>query len=564
MRHKLIPWPHEYGKRKWQERFRQQFWQSIQQKRDFLLVACPAAGKTDATMTILVGLLGSGKADRAVIVCPTDEVCTQWIRKAKKFGIELTRAGAESKEFHGVVVTYAQVVSGWFKHRELCALKTAVIFDEVHHCADGMQWGDTIRQAFETAEYRIALSGTPFRQDNRPIPFITYEGGSCVPDFTYGLQRAMDDQVCRMAFFPTVDGSAQWLVNGITEKRVRISHALSEADRAGLFKTVLDPSGEWVATTIRAAAEKTEQCRRLGHRDAGELWLCVDQAHAKAIATVIAEVTGEAPVLVISEDPKAADKIQAFRNGKQKRLVSVRQVSEGVDIPRLRVLVYATNVLSELFFRQALGRISRWEEGLDEQSSYFYIPRIPELVDCAMEVINERNHMLQEEVSPQGGRRGGGGGGDMWPLRNVIEPIASEGVMSHVIGGGQEYSQTALEQARTLIQFMQSPAVQEEDLAVALVRAGMIPADGFTPPSAPVKGIEEKPLEFRKKEVRSRIARVVNQWAYMDGVEPATLHGQWKQQTGIATAQATMPHLEAKLAWAQEGLSKMQRKRDAA
>ena len=39
-------------------------------------------------------------------------------------------------------------------------------------------------------------------------------------------------------------------------------------------------------------------------------------------------------------------------------------VSEGVDIPRLRVGVFATTTTTELFFRQAVGRLVRWTPGV--------------------------------------------------------------------------------------------------------------------------------------------------------------------------------------------------------
>jgi superfamily II DNA or RNA helicase len=49
-------------------------------------------------------------------------------------------------------------------------------------------------------------------------------------------------------------------------------------------------------------------------------------------------------------------------------------VSEGVDIPRLRVGVYATNTVTELFFRQAVGRLVRWNARLGRQAAYMFIP----------------------------------------------------------------------------------------------------------------------------------------------------------------------------------------------
>ena len=54
-------------------------------------------------------------------------------------------------------------------------------------------------------------------------------------------------------------------------------------------------------------------------------------------------------------------------------------VSEGVDIPRLRVGVYATTTSTELFFRQAVGRLVRWTRGVPRQRAWLFIPDDPRL-----------------------------------------------------------------------------------------------------------------------------------------------------------------------------------------
>jgi type I site-specific restriction endonuclease len=73
-------------------------------------------------------------------------------------------------------------------------------------------------------------------------------------------------------------------------------------------------------------------------------------------------------------------------------------ISEGVDIPRLRVGIYATNVISELFFRQAVGRFVRFTPGIEEQSAYLYIPADAQLVEYATAIMEERDHQLMEEM----------------------------------------------------------------------------------------------------------------------------------------------------------------------
>lgn len=49
-------------------------------------------------------------------------------------------------------------------------------------------------------------------------------------------------------------------------------------------------------------------------------------------------------------------------------LINPRMVSEGVDIPRLRVGIYATNITKELTFRQIIGRVVRRQDEYDNRT----------------------------------------------------------------------------------------------------------------------------------------------------------------------------------------------------
>ena len=81
-------------------------------------------------------------------------------------------------------------------------------------------------------------------------------------------------------------------------------------------------------------------------------------------------------------------------------------VSEGVDIPRLRVGVFATTTTTELFFRQAVGRIVRYVPGrTGRQPSYMFMPDDPRLRAHAMGIAEERRHFLKkagDEDDPRG------------------------------------------------------------------------------------------------------------------------------------------------------------------
>lgn len=551
----MNPWPYPYPQRYWQQRAEERFQIVRQQKDDFLMVACPGAGKTDGALPLVARLFESGKARRLVVVGHTDEICEQWKKAALGYGLLISRAVSETKEFRGAVVTYQQIKRSADLLRLACAREpTVVLFDEVHHAAEGLDWGDAIRQAFGGAAFRIMLSGTPFRSDDRPIPFVEYPDGVCAPDFSYGLQEALDDgEVVRQPYFPTTDGGAEWMADGEL-KSALLSEVLSEADAAARLRTILDPWGQWMRATAVNAHKKLQLCRQLGHAEAGTIWHCMDQRHAKETAKMVAEVIHEEPVVAISEDARSAEKIRAFRSGTQEALISVRQVSEGVDIPRLRVAVYATNYSTPLFFRQALGRVLRWVPGLDEQCAYMFVPRIKELVQMALEVIQERVHTLGTGVpgAPPAPEVAHGTGIGSKPGRRLIVPIASWASLAEVISHGQEYSQAALEKAQRVCASMQTK-VSPEEMVMALVSAGLLrPGDeGGSRSAAP---IQREHLDTTKERLRSQLQREVGYWAHVAGVDPQEINRQWLELTGVPNREATLEGLARKLEWIRQGI----------
>ncbi|MFO7166337.1 MAG: DEAD/DEAH box helicase family protein, partial [Mycolicibacterium hassiacum] len=120
--------------------------------RDFLAVATPGAGKTTFALRVAAELLADRTVDTITIVVPTEHLKFQWAASAARLGIHLdprfSNSNAQtSSEYHGVVVTYAQVASHPTRHRVRTEnRRTLVIFDEIHHGGDSKSWGDAIRE----------------------------------------------------------------------------------------------------------------------------------------------------------------------------------------------------------------------------------------------------------------------------------------------------------------------------------------------------------------------------------------------------------------------------------
>jgi superfamily II DNA/RNA helicase len=96
--------------------------------------------------------------------------------------------------------------------------------------------------------------------------------------------------------------------------------------------------------------------------------------------------------VILSDDSKASNKIEEFSAGDKRWMVAVRMVSEGVDVPRLSVGVYATSTSTPLFFAQAVGRFVRARKR-GETASVF-LPSVPQLMALANSMEMERDHAL--------------------------------------------------------------------------------------------------------------------------------------------------------------------------
>jgi superfamily II DNA or RNA helicase len=274
---------------------------------------------------------------------------------------------------------------------------TLLIADEPHHLGEHAAWGKSTVDAFAAARFRLLLSGTPFRTDDAPIPWVSYDedGVSCA-DYAYGYTQALLDGVCRPVTFHPYDGDMEWISEG-RRRSADFSVALPADESARRLRTALDPGGDWIAGVLRDADARLARVRAGGHPEAGGLVVAIDKEHAERLAYRLEEVSGERPEIVTSDAPDASARIARFATGRGSWLVSVLMVSEGVDIPRLRVGVYATAARTELFFRQVVGRFVRRTPTPRGQMSHLFLPADPRLKALATAIEEERAHALRLE-----------------------------------------------------------------------------------------------------------------------------------------------------------------------
>ena len=535
--------------------------------RDFLAVATPGAGKTTFALRIAAELLAAGVVQAITVVAPTEHLKTQWARAAAQVGISLDPAfknttGKTSADFQGVAVTYAGVAAHPLLHRARTERRrTLVILDEVHHAGDALSWGDAVREAFEPATRRLSMTGTPFRSDTNPIPFVRYERGPdgitrSGADHSYGYGDALRDGVVRPVLFMAYSGTATWRTRAGEEFTATLGEPLTVEQTAHAWRTALDPHGDWMPAVLAAADRRLTQVRR-GVPDAGGMVIASDHKSAKLYAGLLRGITGTQPVLVLSDDPTASKKISDFERSDDRWLVAVRMVSEGVDIPRLSVGVYGTSVQTPLFFAQAVGRFVR-HRAPGETASVF-LPSVPSLLALAAELEAERDHALDGLAKEQfladellaAGRLLDEDGDD----EPAFVALQASAHLDRVIYDGGEYGTGAAIGSEDEQDFLGLPGLLAPEQVAILLQQHQAKQLKRTPvaPVAARQPLASEVLAGLRKELNG----LVGAWHHRKGIPHATVHAQLRAACGgppsaTATGQQLEERIETMRRWARE------------
>ncbi|HET6228593.1 MAG TPA: DEAD/DEAH box helicase family protein [Longimicrobiaceae bacterium] len=496
-------------------------WVSMQRPRDFLAEATPGAGKTTFALHLVAQADSSRLAERDTlcVVCPTSHLRKQWQAAACRHGIELCTeitGGELHSGFRGAALTYQQVLADPERYRR--AVGTGwIILDECHHAGEGKSWADALQHAFGGARHRLSLSGTAFRSDAARIPFIRYdEDGVSVADYRYPYGQALGDGVVRPIFFVSFGGDTAWYKGG-RMRRAGFGEVISREDSAARLRTALDPAGGWMRHALSRAHQRLLEVRSAGHPDAGALVVCMDQVHARRVADFIETLTDVAPAVALSDDPGASAVIARFAAGREPWIVAVRQVSEGTDIPRLRVGVWATNASTELFFRQVVGRLVRIVSGLREQHAYLYLPADPALLRHARALAEERSHHLREgpTASDPDQRTATLAAGEA-----DFRALGSTAAEAEIVFGSHVVAPAEIARAKAVAE--QCGLSLEDPLAFAFaLREAAGPGCG-----------SDVPLEAKRRALRTLLTRRVREFCGRTGTSHRDAYARLKQRAG--------------------------------
>jgi superfamily II DNA or RNA helicase len=580
------PWGTASKLRAWQEGALEEYLR--REPRDFLAVATPGAGKTTFALRIAVELLHQHVVNTITIVAPTEHLKHQWAEAAHRVGISIDpnysgAGGGTSRDYQGIAVTYAGVAAHPMLHRNRVeGRRTLVILDEIHHAGDSKSWGEAAYEAFEPAVRRLALTGTPFRSDTNPIPFVTYAPDNegvrrSIADYSYGYGEALADGVVRPVVFMSYAGRMRWRTKAGDEIAMQLNEPMTQDAVKQAWRTALDPAGDWMPQVLRAADRRLREVRR-GIPDAGGLVIATDQGAARAYADMLKDITGKRPTVVVSDDPDSSKNITEFSENDDRWMVAVRMVSEGVDVPRLAVGVYATGISTPLFFAQAVGRFVRARR--HGETASVFVPSIPMLLEFANEMERQRDHALDKPTGATTTE-------DVWGEEEALlaeanrtekeqgyeeelftfQALNSEAEFDRVLYDGAEFGLPADPGSREEAEYLGLPGLLEpEHIKVLLAKRQQMHLSSarkkalLRSQAEAIVGAEERPVMTRKQllELRKELQGLVGAWHHKTGKPHGTIHGDLRRMCGgPAVAQATATQLQKRIdmvrRWAAEG-----------
>jgi superfamily II DNA/RNA helicase len=330
---------------------------------------------------------------------------------------------------------------------------------------------------------------------------------------------------------------------------------------------VLDPKGEWMPQVLRAADARLQVLRggadgrsassRAGDiPDAGGLVIASDQASARAYAKLLEAISGEKAVVVLSDDAGASARIAAFAASSQRWLVAVRMVSEGVDIPRLAVGVYATNASTPLFFAQAIGRFVRVRR--PGETASVFLPSVPHLLGLASEMEAERDHVLaprqnngfDDDLLDQA-QRSEQASDELTPK---FEALSATAELDQVIFDGASFGVPVQAGTPEEEEYLGLPGLLSPDqVALLLSRRQAEQAAASRRRRGASAEPEPPPRQLtvgeRRLELRRQLNGLVGAHHHRTGLPHGKIHAELRRLCGgPASAQATIAQLEERIA----------------
>jgi len=392
--------------RRWQAEAVQHILDNLKIQDSFLIVAGGGSGKTMFACALMFELRKLGY-DRFIVVSPSYSVKRAFASTSVKFGIQLdiTQSERMVKGFQGLSMTYAAL-----KHTEWLAQyvtdTTLVILDEPHHLEldeDSAWYRDTFK-ILGGAGTIVMMTGTPWRSGSGRIPFCNYQQVGrnkyeIVPDYSYPYAAALRDNVVARARFKLCRGVARW-EDKKGEHNITLGiDPITDDLEPKVLRALLRVGGEYYDGMLSESLAKLKEVRTFENNYA-LLILCLDVEHARETLKRLREKFGVNAALAVGDDSGSHKIIEDFKTSRESVIVSVRQVSEGTDIVRVKVITFASDYRTFLFFSQVMYRGARKTVKAREEF-YMFVPAIPTFMLHARMVEEEVTHVITERLKAE-------------------------------------------------------------------------------------------------------------------------------------------------------------------
>jgi superfamily II DNA or RNA helicase len=445
-----------------------------------LIAACPGAGKTFFAASEMRDMFAADTIQLGIIVVHTTNIQLQWLDDLKAVGLkacgEIPNESLRWRRDENVpmiednqviVITYNQLANDVDLFVEMIKRygTTMVIADEVHHADEDKSFGDALSLLADAATYRLSLSGTPFNSTGGALAMCESDTGidpetgkpvrKTLATYSYSYAAAILDKVCRTTEFIKVFGKGEatfrLLISGKEYKR---QIDLAKQKRTDRLNILLDPHDEFMEECCRQAVRKLKAIRASGDSRAAMLVVAKNKSHGGLMADLLESVCQAEGVAytiqqIYNDSPKAHTRIKDLEKDSTDIVVSVRMLSEGVDVKRLRVGLFATDWMTRMFFIQFVGRFIRSEDRLDNlQYAAVIIPAHIQLLEYAHEIekLIDAAVIAEQFDDPFGGTR------DTAVLLNSKNQAGDTGVIFR----GEESSDRSLAEAF----FEQAPSLR--------------------------------------------------------------------------------------------------------
>lgn len=431
-------------------------------KRVWVQETVTGGGKTFFAKEIAVQMCDEESVDLIIVVVPSIGVLTGWLNAFK--GILNATAGPNYQaDTQAWVTTYAGYKAVCNALASRMTKGYLLVIDEYHHAEREAHWGQAVEMLSRGAKHVLMLSGTPWRtqgtiallEKERNIYSRPYysEDGTIEPDHYYRYAEDLKSKTratvpIQFEFEPaeavdkntgeiyklSLDTDDWW---DLADERCRepLGKYVAITDKARPLNVRLEGK-EMHQNLIAKGLKKLEKSRAqikaaCGIADVSIMHIaCTCIADARSVESYITAFHPWAKAeTIVSEDASSARRIEeiqrACRQGSQDRpdvIISVGMISEGVDIPAIKVTVYFNKILTLLYLIQLIGRGQRRirldrlvengindgyvdrNDAIDETPSYFLAPAHPYIIWMARQIeqdIRQARQLISQATNGQ-------------------------------------------------------------------------------------------------------------------------------------------------------------------